>query len=169
MIRALLVLMVVISSCASAQKQTTGSNEQVREYREYFPDFRPRYEPVEEKSVATTTLPVFVQPKNDINKFLKEKLDSVYYYNSNICCADGFRVLIYVGTSSEEASTQRSYAYELLPLDRSYKEWRQPSFKVKVGDYVDKLEAYYAYAKLVKIFPSAIVVPDKVNIVREQQ
>ncbi len=167
--RILFVFLMLFSSCVSVYPQLGDAENkgQVREYREKFDDYRPRYEVVEIK-VAETKLPDPLPPKNDINKFLTEKLDSVYSYNSNICCADGYRVLIYAGTSSEEATMQRNNAYDILPQEKSYKEWRQPSFKVKVGDFVDKLEAYYAYASLVKIFPNAIVVPDKVNIVREQ-
>jgi hypothetical protein len=161
-------IVLMVSSCAGfAQRKGRESDEQVKDYKEDYSSFRPRYEIVEEKKQPTETKTELVLPKNDINKFLAEKLDSVYFYNNNICCADGYRVLIYVGSSSEEASSYRNNAYDILPLEKSYKDWRPPSFKVKVGDYIDKLEAYYAYAKLVKIFPSAIVIPDKVNIVRE--
>jgi len=106
-------------------------------------------------------------PKNHINLFLQEKLDSVYAYNEKITAADGFRILVYTGTSSEEARNQRNRVYDGIENEQSYTEWKSPNFKVKVGDYVDKLEAYYAYAKLIKVFPNAIVVPDKINILRD--
>jgi hypothetical protein len=171
MVRALIVLVIFTSACARVHSQKSkGGDEQVKEYREDLSVFRPRYEVGDDKKETTNQnqLPPQVVPKNDINRFLAEKLDSVYSYNEKITSADGFRILVYVGTSSEEARTQRSYAYQALPLERSYTDWKSPTFKVKVGDFVDKLEAYYAYAKLIKVFPSAIVVPDKVNIVREK-
>jgi hypothetical protein len=171
MVRSLIVLVLFTSACASVHSQKSkGSNEQVKEYKEDLSAFRPRYEVAEDKKETATQpqLPPQVAPKNDINRFLAEKLDSVYSYNEKITSADGFRILVYTGTSSEEARTQRNYIYEALPYAKSYTEWRSPNFKVKAGDFVDKLEAYYAYAKLVKIFPNAIVVPDKVNIVREK-
>ncbi len=170
MVRILFILVIFISSCASVHSQKRkGSDEEAKEFNEDLSAFRPKYEAeVEKASPAAANTKEQLVPKNDINRFLAEKLDSVYSYNLGITSADGYRILVYVGTSSEEARNQRSYAYQTLPLEKSYTDWRQPNFKVKVGDFVDKLEAYYAYARLVKIFPNAIVVPDKVNIVRER-
>jgi hypothetical protein len=160
-----------ITSCATGHSQKGKDNKgPAKEYKEDLSAFRPTYEPLDVKAVSTSA-PVTEQilPKNDINKFLAEKLDSVYAYNEGITSADGYRILVYTGTSSEESRNQRNYVYQILPLERSYTEWKSPNFKVKVGDFIDKLEAYYAYAKLVKVFPNAIVVPDKVNIVRENK
>ena len=170
MVRSLLILtMICVTSVYTfGQRKRGKEDEPVKEFREDLHAYRPHYEITEEKKSPETKIPEAVVPKNDINKFLKDKLDSVYFYNNNICCADGYRILIYVGNSSEEARTKRNDAYDVLPLDKSYTDYRAPSFKVKVGDYIDKLEAYYAYAKLVVVFPNAIVVPDKVNIVRDR-
>lgn len=170
MLRLLFILIFFISSCASVQSQKRKDNETAKEYKENISSFRPQYETSGEKKPPSSTSNNNVMvPKNDINKFLAEKLDSVYSYNNRIVSADGYRILIYTGTSSEESRNQRNYVYQVLPQEKSYTEWKSPNFKVKVGDFVDKLEAYYAYARLVKIFPNAIVVPDKVNIVRENK
>ncbi len=164
----LFVIFCLLSSCMYAQKKKSKGEDSVQEFKEDLSAYRPSYKRVEDVKKDVQVSEIII-PKNDINKFLKEKLDSVYFYNANICCADGFRILVYIGTSSEEAKLKRNDAYDVLPLEKSYTEWKQPSFKVKVGDYVDKLEAYYAYAKLVAVFPNAIVIPDKVNIVRDRK
>lgn len=168
MIRTLFIIFILfISACASVHSQKK-KGEPIKDYNEDLFSFRPRYEKVvEKKDPLENKTPKQVIPKNDVSVFLKEKLDSLYSYNQKIISADGYRILIYTGTSSEEARNQRNNIYAVLPLDKSYTEWKSPHFKVKVGDFIDKLEAYYAYAKIVKVFPNAIVVPDKVNIVRE--
>ena len=107
-----------------------------------------------------------VSPQNDITRTLSEKLDSIHFYNQNVVSADGYRVLVYTGSSSDDAKRNKGSVYDVLPDERIYIEWKSPSFRVKVGDYVDKLEAYSNYATLLKVFPNAIVVPDKVNIIR---
>jgi hypothetical protein len=169
MYRLFFIVLLITTACASVKSQKTTASSPVREYKEDLSAYRPKFENNENKKQPAETLPQeVVAPKNDINRFLAEKIDSVYAYNLNITSADGYRILIYTGTSSEEARTQRNYVYDVLPSEKAYTEWRSPSFRVKVGDFVDKLEAYYAYAKLVKIFPNAIVVPDKVNIVRDK-
>ena len=168
MVRLLVLVLfssVLFSSCYSQRKSNV--QDPVKEYKENFDSYRPQYKPAEEMKLEIVKLPDPIVPKNHINKFLTEKLDSVYFYNANICCADGYRILIYSGSNKEDARNYRNNAYEVLPFEKAYMDWVQPSFKVKVGDFIDKLEAYYAYARLVRVFPNAIVVPDKVNIVRE--
>jgi hypothetical protein len=171
MIRPLVLFLAVLSICLTgfAQKNKDKNKDLPKEYKEDLSLYRPLYGMAEEKKqTLETKTQENIVPKNSINDFLNEKLDSVYSYNEKIVSADGYRILVYVGASSEDARAQRGYAFQVLPLDKSYTDWKQPNFKVKVGDFVDKLEAYYAYAKLIKVFPNAIVVPDKVNIVREK-
>jgi hypothetical protein len=42
--------------------------------------------------------------------------------------------------------------------------YNQPTFRVKVGDFVDRLDAQRVYAGLLADFPNAMVVQDKVEI-----
>jgi len=161
----ILLFSTVYISCKAQKKNNT---EPIKEFKEDFNSFRPKYDRIEDVKSNSEAKPTkLLAPKNNINSLLKSKLDSLYAYNQKIISADGYRILIYNGTSSEEARQQKNNVYSVMPFDKAYTDWKSPYFKVKVGDYIDKLEAYYAYAKIVKIFPNAIVVPDKVNIIRD--
>ncbi len=169
MTKALLLFAVSLSlAYASCTAQKKNTAQPIKEFKEDFSSFRPKYEFADENKSTSENKPIkSLPPKNNIDVLLKAKLDSLYTYNQKIVSADGYRILIYNGTSSEEARQQRNSIYSIMPFDKTYTEWKSPNFKVKAGDYIDKLEAYSAYARIVKVFPNAIVVPDKVNIIRD--
>ncbi|MCY5908922.1 SPOR domain-containing protein, partial [Salmonella enterica subsp. enterica serovar 1,4,[5],12:i:-] len=45
-----------------------------------------------------------------------------------------------------------------------YNQFRQPRFRVKVGDFTSRVEANYILNDLKQIFPNAMVVPDQINL-----
>ena len=74
----------------------------------------------------------------------------------------GFRVQLYQGSSRTRAKEIRDLMVQSYPKLGVYMGYRQPDFRVRVGDFRDKGEAT-AYLKMMKSdFPSAFVVPDKV-------
>ena len=167
----ILILSLVVFSCTSvkSQKPSAGIKSIGNSDQEDISQYRIKYEiktdaPVQNQTTIKTQPSVV--PKNDVTKVLGEKLDSIHFYSQNVTSADGYRILVYTGSSSEDAKRNKGNVYDVLPDERIYIEWKSPSFRVKVGDYVDKLEAYSSYASLLRTFPNAIVVPDKVNIIR---
>jgi hypothetical protein len=74
----------------------------------------------------------------------------------------GFRVQLYQGSSRTKAKEIRDLTVKAYPKLGVYMVFRQPDFRVRVGDFRDKGEAT-TYLNLMKSdFPSAFVVPDKV-------
>jgi hypothetical protein len=74
----------------------------------------------------------------------------------------GFRVQLYQGSSRARAKEIRDLTVQAYPKLGVYMVYRQPDFRVRVGDFRDKGEAT-AYLNMMKAdFPSAFVVPDKV-------
>ena len=74
----------------------------------------------------------------------------------------GFRVQLYQGSSRARAKEIRDLMVQSYPKLGVYMGYRQPDFRVRVGDFRDKGEAT-AYLNMMKAdFPSAFVVPDKV-------
>ncbi len=74
----------------------------------------------------------------------------------------GFRVQLYQGSSRARAKEIRDLMVQSYPKLGVYMGYRQPDFRVRVGDFRDKGEAT-AYLNMMKSdFPSAFVVPDKV-------
>lgn len=77
--------------------------------------------------------------------------------------AQGYRIQIYQGKSEAQAESVRAKVAELEGFEREavYLNYRSPNFRVKVGNYTDRLEAYRAYQKIKEFFPSALLVQEK--------
>ncbi|MBM3446762.1 MAG: SPOR domain-containing protein [Bacteroidetes bacterium] len=74
----------------------------------------------------------------------------------------GFRVQVYQGPSRAKAKEIRDLMVQQYSKLGVYMGFRQPDFRVRIGDFRDKAEAQ-AYLQMLKSeYPTAFVVPDKV-------
>lgn len=172
----LLVLLFFLCGCASTQSKVSldsansGVREDLSKYRPSYPQTGDSATPKQENnnSTAATKPTTPVLPQNDVSKRLNARLDSMAEKNQKLKYAQGYRVLVYSGNSSEEATKARDKVYEILPDANIYTVYKQPTFRVKVGDCFDRLEANSVYIKLKSNFTNALVVPDQINIIKEK-
>jgi hypothetical protein len=79
---------------------------------------------------------------------------------------DGFRIQItsFSGvnskTSIENAAAQFKQQFPNTPFDVSYFE---PNFRLRVGNYQTKLQAYKALRDIILFFPGAFVLKDQID------
>ena len=79
---------------------------------------------------------------------------------------DGYRIRIYadLGTQARKDSEEiRAEFYEKFPEIPIYRDYDDSWWKVYVGDFRTKIEAIKTLKKIREEFPSAFVVPDKIN------
>ena len=155
-------------SCASVKSQ--NSSDSASAYKEDLSLVRPKYTQTTTDVItknANTNSKAFT-PTQDITKQLNSKIDTLAVRNKKMKFAQGFRVLVYTGNSSDEVKHVRLKLRGLVANEPVYDEYKQPTFRVKVGDCYSRLEAYYLLSQLQKDFINAIVVPDQINIVKEK-
>lgn len=79
---------------------------------------------------------------------------------------EGWRIQVYRGRSREAASKARQRCYDLFSNRVTpYLYYSTPTYRVKVGDFLEPYEYEAVYKILKKEFPSALPVPDIVNII----
>jgi hypothetical protein len=157
-----------MGSCASVRSQNSSNSKQG--YKEDLSVFRPKYianaEDTPSKSVSPSGK---VISQKDVTKQLNSRIDSLAVKNKRMRFAQGFRVLVYTGNSSEEVKKIKLKLRGLLsPDEEIYDEYKQPTFRLKAGDCYTRLEAFYILNKLQKDFPNAIIVPDQINMAKEK-
>lgn len=79
---------------------------------------------------------------------------------------NGYRIQIaaYSGVNSKsQAEYAKSSFNNLFPYTRAYLIYNEPYFKVRVGNYYTRLEAYKDLETIRLTYPSAYIVPDKVS------
>ena len=80
---------------------------------------------------------------------------------------NGYRIQIYRGRNRAEAYRVRQRSYQLFPHLKPYMEYREPSYRIKVGDFVYPHEYTEVFDKLQKEFPLATIVPSVVKVTIE--
>ena len=86
--------------------------------------------------------------------------------NRNNPGMEGYRIRIYsdLGTHArDESSEYRTQFYEKFPEIPIYRDYVRPYYKVYVGDFRTKIEAIKSLKRIKREFPSAFIVPDRIN------
>jgi len=108
---------------------------------------------------------VSFKPSEDcVNRQLEVYLDSVANLKRKSTRIEGFRILLYSGNDREKASKAKEIAYRLILKSDVYTSYQSPTFKVRMGDFYQKAEAFLALGKLKSGFPNAVIISEIVNI-----
>ena len=77
----------------------------------------------------------------------------------------GFRIQIYSGSSRVDANKVRADFLDTYTGEKIYFDYKQPYYKVRIGDYRNKIEAQKLYQALLldTRFSGVLIVPDEIN------
>ncbi len=115
-------------------------------------------------SREASNIPEFRISSYCVENELNQLLDSLAEVKRKARLIPGFRILLYSGNDREQASRAKENAYRVLPRADVYTQYQAPTFKVKVGDYFQKVEAFRDIKKLQSAFPYAVIVQEIVNV-----
>ncbi len=168
---ALLLGSIYLSGCSKKSVVSSGS-----EYREDLSSVRPHYEYVEptvgKKPVNPNATSPKTPPKADpdkplyVNKRLETVLDTMAKQNKSIRYINGFRIQIDVGNVRQEADAAKSYIYQAFPDLNPYVSYSQPTYRVKIGDFMYRSDAEQYLEMIREQYSSAVILPDRVEIKR---
>ncbi len=116
---------------------------------------------------ATTVAPKEIKSVSytkTVNEKVDAVLDSIDRFNLMRRSVDGYTIQIYSGQNREEAMNTKKKISTDLPDLTANLQYQQPKFRVTVGRYYSKLEAYQDLSRLLESFTSAILVPEKIAI-----
>jgi hypothetical protein len=156
-------------------------------YNEDLSSVRPLYSPVSAASVptnrpansvgpGTVTAPSTAPRRADtrrpatpaeamhINRHLDLVLDTIATQNRNVRYASGYRVQVYVGNQRQEADAAKLLIAQNFPELNPYLSYNQPTYKLKVGDFMRRVDAERYYTSIRKLIASAQLQPDKIDI-----
>ncbi|MFK7899549.1 MAG: SPOR domain-containing protein [Cyclobacteriaceae bacterium] len=131
---------------------------------EDFSTYRPTYtyEPIKVDSIKKEASILVTKPSLHDNDLVDSMFVKLKKYNSQFVHAQGYRVQLYsgnnMGTSASVEAKVRAFAkdwgYSI------YRTYDAPTWKVRIGDFLDKLSAHRLYHKIRKEFYYALIVPD---------
>jgi len=184
-------LALVLSSCAGS-RVSSSSSASASDYNSYTEDLtaaRPVYTSAPTSaSGGTTTRPATVSAttgvataptrKNDtrkptgvpealhVNRQLELALDTIADKNRSVRYAPGFRVQVYVGNQRKEVESIKLLIYQNFPELSPYLSYSQPTYKLKVGDFMRRMDAERYYSSIKQLVSSAQLQPDKIDVRR---
>ena len=165
----ILSVVVVMSACQVTQSVRSADKEM---YSEDLAKVRPEYQMPEDtlrsESVNTSTESPVVVPSADDTYRLNDVLDRTDAFRKNINAIDGYTIQVYSGTDREGARKIRGQLISMLPDEEAELYYDEPNFKVKVGAYYTRLEAQKSFSLVHEEFPSAIIIPVKIPIEKEE-
>ncbi|WP_194775075.1 hypothetical protein [Pararhodonellum marinum] len=150
----------VFFACASVKKGGSGDNafanynENLSENRITFPDI-PTASVTEEtgNGAASGNLSVDEDLDYALSRFSEQNLEERYY--------SGFTILVYSGIDRELAFKTRNDIYKVNEEIKPEMQYQQPRYLVKVGKYVNRIEAQATYFTLKEHFPTARIIQDR--------
>lgn len=160
---AVLLVGFFIVGCISTQQTSTASKAYSEDLSQYRPKVDTALEADRKENDFRTTSKDFTS-EADVTELLDKKLDTLAENNNEIRYVNGYSVQIYSGSSSSEAYAARDTAQALLPQIRTYVEYKQPIYKVRVGRFIERLEVQQTILKLKPKFSSALSVPTRIYI-----
>ncbi len=75
----------------------------------------------------------------------------------------GYRIQIIQDTKRETIKNEKMRLISMYGNVPTYQSYQAPFFKLRIGNYTDRFEAYRMYLELKPIFPRAFIVRDKVR------
>jgi len=84
-------------------------------------------------------------------------------YNKKNPLIPGYRIQTYAGSSRQQAMTIRNEIAEKYPEYVAYVVYKQPTFRVRVGDFRSRFEAQKLLNEIKPVYSSSFIVPDDIN------
>lgn len=95
------------------------------------------------------------------------RIDSLMHkrfsFNKSKHGVDGFRVQIHFGQNRELAQSIRTRFSTDFPELKTYLGYDAPYYKIRVGDFINRLEAYKIQKEISKEYKGAYIVPTAVD------
>lgn len=77
---------------------------------------------------------------------------------------DGYRVQIISGPNRDAVYNVKKDLYSNYPDQRPYVVYQQPNFKLRVGSFRTRLEAYQLLLEIQENFPDAFIIRDNIKV-----
>lgn len=161
--------LAMLFACASAKKTGRDSTKGAAK-AEDLSAFRPKFPavpaPASPDNTGSEAVNVTLVPTNHVNNRVNALLDTVANANKSIRYARGFRILAYTGTERKTAMDMRKAIIDRIPDERDYLQYKQPTFRLKIGDYLNRIEAQQVLSRILDITPNALIISDQINVNR---
>ena len=94
-------------------------------------------------------------PTNQVNAQVEQRLRDQAYTNASVKYTDGFRVRAYLGLERDKVMAIRREIISRYPDETDYITFKQPVYRLYIGDYTTRLEAAQGLTRVRQFAPRA--------------
>ncbi|SNS31889.1 hypothetical protein SAMN06295967_10762 [Belliella buryatensis] len=153
------VLLFLMGSC-NLIKKTGGDAEKYDSFTEDLTLTRITFPDLAEQAAPKATSNEYAGDLT-IDNDLTFAMESFVSGNKSERYYSGFTVLVYSGVDREAAFKTRNDLYTEFPDFKADMQYQQPRYLVKVGKFINRIEAQAYYHKLKETFPMARIIQDR--------
>lgn len=106
----------------------------------------------------------FIVPTANVNQLIDQRLRDQAYTNQNVKYTSGYRIQAYVGLERDAAMAIRRAVISRYPEEADYIVFKQPIYRLFIGDYATRLDAERAMLRIRPLAPKASLEPAQVLI-----
>lgn len=163
----------ILSACMSKLSPSKESKnvEKITEYSEDLSVFRPKYETNETVKVEKVDSPKSTNTQGNAPSTLKnenEAVEAVLTHiketNKKLTDGKGYRIQVFSGNNKMDFEAAKSYLYRNFSELELYESYSQPTYRIKVGDFISIDEANRYSADLKNKFSTVRIISDKINV-----
>ena len=173
----LLLSLPLLAACAASAPTTraqtpadTTRKSVATATTEDLTKYRPVFTPVATGSPTPPTAakptppprPTAPTPTNQVNAQVEQRLRDQAFTNQNVKYASGFRVRAYLGLERDQVMSIRRQIIARYPDETDYITFKQPVYRLYIGDYINKLDAARGLARVRQFVPRAELEPMQV-------
>lgn len=165
----LVSMLILVAACSPSVTKTSSSEP--GKYSEDLSALRPKpdADTVKQNQQSTTAdvkrnPSLYLEARHAVNQSLDVVLDSIDRINLANGLVDGYTIQLYSGIQRDEAlNVKKQIATAMPDLDADL-QYVQPNFRVRAGKYLNRFEAQKDYMAVKKLFPNAVVIPERIPI-----
>jgi len=101
-------------------------------------------------------------PTNAVTAQVEQRLRDQAFTNQNVKYTSGYRVRAYLGLERAQAMTVRRQVIGRYPEETDYLTFKQPVYRLYIGDYTTKLDAARGLVRVRQFAPKAELEPMQV-------
>ncbi|MCP9769177.1 SPOR domain-containing protein [Lacihabitans sp. LS3-19] len=168
-----LFILSAFMSCTNRLTPNKGekSYEKITEYSEDLSVFLPKYETENSTEEIVEVPKKQEKPKDSNPKKIKNEnvavdavLDQMKEKNLSVTDGKGYRIQVFSGNNKSDFESARNYLLRYFPELELYESYSQPTYKIKVGDFINVDQADKYIANLKSKFGTARIIGDKINV-----
>lgn len=163
----LLPMTYIAIGCVTSKPTRSTTVDTYSNYDEDLSGVRPRYKevaPVETAPKKNEVKRVLSDQPLHVNRRLDAVVDTIAARNRNIRFASGYRIQIYVGSTRKDADDAKLYTYQTFPELNPYLMYSQPTYRVRIGDFMNRIDAERYLEQVRTRYASAVVLAEKIDL-----